>query len=134
MKTITGDTTTSKVSVGDAIIHPSAVLAVNYSNVTHSGDPHIQEWYVDSHRAAAVNIYGAFDNVVEGTLLGTLFPAAAAASPTSGEIQLYGSGWQSTGASVWIHNRDTTGSGNVGAYVMAIKINDEYRPIWVGCQ
>ena len=134
MKTITGDTITSKVSVGDAIIHPSAVLAVNYSNVTHSGDPHIQEWYVDSHRAAAVNIYGAFDNVVEGTLLGTLFPAAAAASPTSGEIQLYGSGWQSTGASVWIHNRDTTGSGNVGAYVMAIKINDEYRPIWVGCQ
>jgi len=51
-------------------------------------------------------------------------------SPTEGEIIIKNSQWQNSTVYT-IFNRDTTLEIHAGAYVIAIKVNNEYRPIWI---
>ena len=131
--TIAGSTLTQRVSVGEATIVPSAVLHVNYNSTTHATTPNMQEWHVDGEVKASVNTFGAFDNVLEGVLDEDLWAPTAPTSPTSGEMILYGQNWTS-GVHIFVTNRDSSLSGYNGAYIMAVKIGHEYRPMWMGCQ
>jgi hypothetical protein len=93
----------------------------------------MQEWHVDGVKKASVNTFGAFDNVVEGVLDTDLWAPTVPTSPTSGEMILYGQNWTS-GIHIFVTNRDSSLSGYDGAYIMAVKIGSEYRPMWMGCQ
>ena len=130
---IAGSLQTQRISVGEATIVPSAVLHVNYNSTTHATTPNMQEWHVDGVKKASVNTFGAFDNVVEGVLDTDLWAPTGPTSPTSGEMILYGQNWTS-GIHIFVTNRDSSLSGYDGAYIMAVKIGNEYRPMWMGCQ
>ena len=130
---IAGSLQTQRISVGEATIVPSAVLHVNYNSITHATTPNMQEWHVDGVKKASVNTFGAFDNVVEGVLDTDLSAPTGPTSPTSGEMILYGQNWTS-GIHIFVTNRDSSLSGYDGAYIMAVKIGNEYRPMWMGCQ
>jgi hypothetical protein len=52
------------------------------------------------------------------------------ASPTLGIMQIRNKNWVVTGE-ITLTNRDATSNIHHGAYVIAIKINDEYRPLWI---
>tara|TARA_A100001201_G_scaffold10513_1_gene14758 strand:- start:1597 stop:5985 length:4389 start_codon:yes stop_codon:yes gene_type:complete len=139
-QTLAGSFQSQKLSVGDATLLPSSVLHVNYSSTLHATTDTPQEWHVDGIKVASVNKFGAFDNIIEGQLTGNLSAPADSANPTSGELIIYDAGfadgayyWNS-GERIWIHNRDSSLSGNTGAYCMVAKIGYEYRPIWMGCQ
>jgi len=131
--TIAGSLRTQRISVGEATIVPSAVLHVNYNSTTHATTSNMQEWHVDGVMKASVNTFGAFDNVVEGVLDTDLWAPTTPTAPTSGEMILYGQNW-SSGIHVFVTNRDSSLSGYDGAYIMAVKIGNEYRPMWMGCQ
>jgi len=130
---IAGSLQTQRISIGEATIVPSAVLHVNYNSTTHATTPNMQEWHVDGVMKASVNTFGAFDNVVEGVLDTDLSAPTGPTSPTSGEMILYGQNWTS-GIHIFVTNRDSSLSGYDGAYIMAVKIGTEYRPMWMGCQ
>jgi hypothetical protein len=68
--------------------------------------------------------------IVEGYATSDIAPPSSASSPTSGQIRLKNSNWED-GDLVTIKNRDTTCVIKNNDYVIAIKVNNEYRPIWI---
>jgi len=68
--------------------------------------------------------------IIEGYALNTISPPSNGSSPTSGYIKLKNESWQDTTTQL-IVNRDTTCLINSGDYVVAIKVNNQYRPIWI---
>jgi hypothetical protein len=67
---------------------------------------------------------------IEGYMPSGLQAPSNASSRTSGILVLKDSGWADSG-NIFIMNRDTTSVIHSGAYVIAAKINNEYKPIWV---
>lgn len=146
-KTIAGRTDLRNISIGDARLTPTAPLEVRYddtvghsSNPTVNGDSVIQSWYCNDNLVAYVNCDGEFVNdisagnpsIVEGiTSIGISAPTGIAA-PTSGTLRIYNAGVDS-GNDLYITNRDSTLTINTSSYVVAMKIGNEYRPIWVSC-
>jgi hypothetical protein len=68
---------------------------------------------------------------VEGYTNGQISPPKNGSQPTTGTLITKGANWLDSG-SVVLHNRDTILNIPNGTYVIAIRINNEYRPIWVG--
>lgn len=50
--------------------------------------------------------------------------------PTTGTLTLKNNNWSDAGQ-ITLVNRDTTSIIHAGAYVIAIRVNNEYRPLWV---
>ncbi len=77
-------------------------------------------------------------SVVEGYLDGAL--AASSGSGTTAttatlskwRVNTEGT-WEDTGDNVTVTNRDDTLSGGISDFCIALKINGEWRPIWVEC-
>lgn len=70
---------------------------------------------------------------VEGTASRDIPPPLDPSSPTSGNLILRDSSWHDVGSRNLI-NRDKALHIHAGNYVIAIRINNEYRPIWVSDQ
>lgn len=138
--TIAGTTNTRNISIGDARLSPTAPLEVRKDSVIHAANSnnYVQTWYCDDTLVASVDCNGVYTNhsgggtadlVVEGVLTGPL-AAGNYSNPTSSHQQTLN---LRGGGTVTITNRDSSLTGDSGAYVVAIKIGDEYRPLWVSC-
>lgn len=68
--------------------------------------------------------------LVEGYVPLAINPPSNSQNPTVGEMVTKVNGWQD-GQTITLTNRDTTFGIHAGAYVIAIRINNEYRPIWI---
>ena len=79
---------------------------------------------VAANTAALSNIF--IEGFVSSEIKAPLDPSL----PTSGYLISKDANWQNQ-SSFLIKNRDVTSSIHSGAYVIAIKINNEYRPIWI---
>lgn len=144
-KAIAGRTDLRNISIGDARLTPTAPLEVRYDdNVGHSSNPIIggnkvlQSWYCNNNMVAYMSCSGHVVSTtasvnplfVEGTLDRNFGNA-----PSTGLLNVYENGI-SVGRTVLITNRDSNLTGNsmkVNTYVIAIKLGNEYRPIWVSC-
>lgn len=71
--------------------------------------------------------------LVEGYCSSEIKAPANASMPTSGILTVKNSNWQNS-HSVYITNRDITSTIHSGAYVIAIFINNEYRPLWISAK
>ena len=67
---------------------------------------------------------------IEGYAINNILPPTNPSSPTTGQIVTKNASWQDFETQT-IVNRDTTCLINAGDYVVAIKINNQYRPIWI---
>ena len=67
---------------------------------------------------------------IEGFMPNGLQAPANSSSKTSGVLIFKDANWADSG-NVYVMNRDTTSVIHSGAYVIAARINDEYKPIWV---
>lgn len=80
------------------------------------------------------SILNSFNNlVVEGYALNTIQAPINPAAPTNGLIRLKNTTWTDTNTIVLV-NRDKFLQINKDDYVIAIKINNEYRPLWVSSE
>lgn len=68
--------------------------------------------------------------VVEGLVPQEIKPAISHNVPSTGTLTIKNKAWNTT-ANVTLYNRDITSTIHAGAYVVAIKVNDEYKPIWI---
>lgn len=71
--------------------------------------------------------------IVEGTVSRKILAPTDSSQPTSGNLIIRNSQWQDI-ATTTIVNRDKGLTIEADSYVIAIKINNEYRPIWVSSQ
>jgi hypothetical protein len=83
--------------------------------------------YVENLQSTITVLNSSF---VEGYTTSPIPAPQNPASPTQGVMQIRNKNWVVTGE-VTLTNRDTTSNIHHGAYVIAIKINDEYRPLWI---
>jgi hypothetical protein len=145
-KVIAGRTDLRNISIGDARLTPTAPLEVRYDDtVGHSGNPTVsgnkvlQSWYCNNNMVAYMSCSGHVISTtasvnplfVEGILFDNFGPATIS-SPSSGRLTVYENGI-SAGRSVYVTNRDSNLTLVVNKYVVAIKLGNEYRPIWVSC-
>lgn len=79
---------------------------------------------------ATNNINALFDSFVEGYIAESINAPTNSAIPTSGMLYLKNQNWNDTGSVVLV-NRDSTSVIHSGAYVVAIKVNNEFRPLWI---
>lgn len=68
--------------------------------------------------------------VVEGLVPQEIKPAISHNVPSTGTLTVKNRTWNTT-VNVTLYNRDVTSTIHAGAYVVAIKVNDEYKPIWI---
>lgn len=68
--------------------------------------------------------------LVEGYVSNKIDPPSNASIPTSGFLHIKNQNWENVNTVVLI-NRDTTSVIHANAYIVAIKINNEYRPLWI---
>lgn len=68
--------------------------------------------------------------VVEGLVPQEIKPAISHNVPSTGTLTVKNKTWNTT-INVTLYNRDITSTIHAGAYVVAIKVNDEYKPIWI---
>jgi hypothetical protein len=68
--------------------------------------------------------------IIEGYCQSKISAPNSSDAPTEGEIITKNQQWQNSTVYT-IFNRDTTLEIHAGAYVIAIKVNNEYRPIWI---
>jgi hypothetical protein len=68
--------------------------------------------------------------IVEGYVPNAIPAPTNANFPTSGIFNLKNANW-SNGSTVYLSNRDTTSPIHSGAYVVAVRVNNQYRPVWV---
>jgi hypothetical protein len=140
---IAGYTDQRRVSIGDAVLTPDAPLSARLDHAIsgHSGIHNIQTWYCNDTKVAQVTCSGDFESLYNGkvlpqtiegfTMSGIPCPASYS-SPTSGILKTKGVDFIDD-TDVYIINRDSTMTVHSGAYVVATRVNREYRPIWVNC-
>jgi hypothetical protein len=147
-----GDMSQRRLSVGDATLTPDAVLSVKRDNYQGHNDT---DWIIDYQQmgtkvggvqedgvpfAEYTNFDPADPNkttsriYVEGYLQSSITTPSSATSPTSARMKVKDKNWNDEEFEILVVNRDTTLSIHNGAYVIAILINGEYRPIWSSCQ
>lgn len=147
-KTIAGRTDRRNISIGDGRLSPTAPLEVRYDDtVGHTSNPEIdgskvlQSWYCNDTLVAYLNCDGQLipqtssptSFIKEGILDGTLAAAGGINSPTTATLSVYVNGTD-TLEDITITNRDAN-LGPIGTttYVIAMKMGDEWRPMWVSC-
>lgn len=80
------------------------------------------------------NLQNRINNlIVEGTCSYRIAPPSDPSLPTSGNMIVRNTNWQDVGT-VNLVNRDKALTIDAGDYVVAIKVNNEYRPLWVSNQ
>jgi hypothetical protein len=75
-------------------------------------------------------------HIVEGILTSKIDKASSPSSPTEFTVSLRrGKDWDANGETITCYNRDTSlrVSDYKNIFVIAIRINYEWRPLWVGC-
>ena len=135
--TIAGRTDEKNISIGDARLTPTAPLEVRRDSITHAnnGNNYVQTWYCDDALVASVDCNGAYTNHVGGGGSDLFVEGKLAANMTAGNyttpstvtLNLRG------GGTVQLSNRDSNLTAPINTYVVAIKMGEEYRPIWVSC-
>ncbi len=70
---------------------------------------------------------------IEGYVNQQINPPSDAAIPTTGTLSLKNQNWQNLNE-VTLVNRDITSTIHAGAYVIAIRVNNEFRPIWISAK
>ena len=73
------------------------------------------------------------DLIVEGYAPNTIPAPESASGPTFGNIIIKNGAWEDVD-SIQIVNRDITSTIHAGAYVVAILVNSQYRPLWVSAK
>lgn len=140
---IAGKTDARRISIGDAILNPDAPLSVRLDHAIsgHSGIHDVQTWYCDDTKVAQVTCNGDFESLHNGVMLPNTIEGFAMSgipcpgsylSPTSGMLRTKGYDFIDS-IDVSIVNRDARLIVQSGAYVVAQRVNREYRPIWVNC-
>lgn len=76
------------------------------------------------------NINTLFTSFVEGYTNMQIDAPSNPSIPTTGTLFLKNQNWNNNGA-VNLVNRDTTSVIQSGAYVIAIRVNNEFRPLWI---
>jgi hypothetical protein len=99
----------------------SASFLSDISNLKHSGI------------VTDGNISYLYNSFVEGYVQNIISAPTSASQPTSGSMILKNSNW-ANGSTVNLINRDTTSEIHAGAYVVAIRVNNQYRPIWISAK
>jgi len=138
--TVAGDTDKRRISIGDAVIFPDAVLSVRKDHTIqgHQGTDYIQTWHHNDELVSYINSSGNFvalqgiPEVIEGFTNSQVLEPSGYAFPSSGLLTTMNTD-NSTGAVYYITNRDTTLAIHANTYVVARKIGSEYRPIHVAC-
>jgi len=143
--TMAGDTDRRRLSIGDAVITPDAPLSVRLDHAIsgHSGIHNVQTWYCDDVKVAqltcdgnlettASGVSGVIGNIIEGFLMEAIPCPDAYQSPTSGILKTKGANFIDD-LNVPIVNRDHSMSIGSGAFVVAARVNGEFRPISVSC-
>jgi len=70
--------------------------------------------------------------VIEGFMLEDLDPPTNYGSPTSGKLLSRNESFE-TSDTYWVTNRDHTFAASGGYFLMAMLVNNEYRPVWSTC-
>jgi len=140
---IAGSTDQRRISIGDAVLTPDAPLSARLDHAIsgHSGIHNIQTWYCDDTKVAQVTCKGDFETLYSGIVLPQTIEGFAMSgmpcpesysTPVSGLMKTKGYDFLDD-IDVTIVNRDSTMTVHSGAYVVATRVNREYRPIWVNC-
>jgi hypothetical protein len=143
-----GDMSKRRLSVGNATLSPTAVFSIKKESVAgHNETDWVQDVYCDGVPVGGIQCDGvpfaAFTKdsgdivgrvFIEGFAQSQITTPIDAASPTEGQILIKKQDGWANDKNVTITNRDTTLSIPNGAFVIAILINGEYRPIWVSCE
>ena len=74
---------------------------------------------------------GGGSDTIEGVLDAGL-PAGLLGTATGAVMSVYEDG-NNTGRKATVYNRDLSLTADPGSYIIAMKLNGQYRPIWVGC-
>lgn len=84
---------------------------------------------------SGVNANSNFINTsfIEGYVNQQINPPSDASLPTTGVLTLKNQNWQNMNE-VTLVNRDVTSTIHAGAYVIAIRVNNEFRPIWISAR
>lgn len=78
------------------------------------------------------NVDYLLESFVEGYVNEQINAPTVPESPTTGTLYLRDKNWQhALSNEVTLVNRDTTLTIHPGAYVIAIRVNDEFRPLWI---
>ena len=107
--------------------------AIRFSNNTSLdsasflGDIEQNSQDIDNLQSALSSLF------VEGYTTARIQAPSSPNSPTTGVLQIKNKNWVTIGE-IMLINRDTTSEIHQGAYVVAIKINDEYRPLWISAK
>jgi len=155
---IAGNTLQRYLSIGDARLAPTAPLEVRRDSTGdngHTGDD-IQAWHNEDSKIGRVTVSGDFvSNIASSGYLGNMpseswfgniegfmdeyiYAPADFNHPSSGTMTIRNSTFGNA-EKIWLINRDTKlsihGPGAVGgtAYVIATRVNEEWRPIYVSC-
>ena len=134
-----GDLKGIKLSVGNNKLDSVFTIYKNSQIPEHASSQFIQSWYCDNNRVAAIDCNGNFfssgnfPNIIEGYVSSQINPPINFATPTSGILTIVDKDFNSIG-STYITNKDKSLTVPTGVLVVAVKINDTYRPIWVGCE
>jgi hypothetical protein len=76
---------------------------------------------------------GGGSDTIEGVLDTSLAGfVGSMGAPNTAVMSVYEDG-VNTGRKATVYNRDNSLGANAGTYIIAMKLNGQYRPIWVGC-
>jgi len=132
---IAGDTSARFLSIGDARLSPEAPLEARRDSTIHSttNNSYIQSWHHDDTVVGAVESDGSLSGfVIEGVLTQTLAAPSNTALSTTANLEIYYNG-STTSQITTITNRDPGFNAGIGAYILAIRIGGEYRPMNATC-
>ena len=79
------------------------------------------------------NVSQLFSSFVEGYVTDKIIAPANPSVPSQGVLYLKDQNWQDSGEVVLV-NRDTTSVIHAGSYVIAMRVNNEYRPMWISAK
>ena len=137
--TIAGNTSSKRISIGDAVTGPDAVLMVRKDNSIngHANLDYIQTWWQNSKRVAYVDCSGNFVSTewpptIEGFTQSQILAPEGYDLPTSGLFTTKND-LGSNGPQYYLSNRDVTLDIDQDIYVVAQRVNGEYRPIHIAC-
>jgi hypothetical protein len=82
-------------------------------------------------QSGLTNVNNALSSlIVEGYVNQQINAPTNSAVPTSGQLIIKNQNWNDV-SNVTLVNRDTTSIIHSGAYIIAIKVNNEYKPLWI---
>ena len=92
-------------------------------------------YFADSHIYQSNGASWSNPPVIEGFMAEDLDPPTDYLSETSGKIvtRVVNNGVLQTGPEAYVINRDHTFAASGGYFLMAMRVNNEYRPVWSTC-